>query len=509
MWFRRDLRLEDNAALAAARARHAQVFCVFVFDRSILDPLRDPANPYAEPADRRVSFIHASVAELDARLRALGGGLIVRHAVAADEIARLAQALDVSAVYANQDPEPAALARDARVAGALHAQGRAWACGKDQVIFAHREVLTQAGSFYTVFTPYKNAWLKQLRPEHLAPHDSLGSGAGRARFAPPPNLPAPVGSHDARALDAAHPALPALGFTPVTLDDPALARTGLRPGASGAQALLDAFRPRLAAYANQRDFPALPGTSALSVALRFGTVSIRSLVREAHALMLLGERGAEVWLNELIWREFFAQILAHRPEVATQSFRPEYEALDWHTGPLADAWFEAWRTGRTGFPIVDAAMRELAATGAMHNRMRMVSASFLVKDLGLDWRRGEAWFAARLNDFELASNNGGWQWSASTGCDAQPYFRIFNPLSQSRKFDPQGVYLRRWLPELAALPDAALHAPAADPIAAAAAGVVLGRDYPWPVVEHDAARRATLARFEAVRGRRQPPAARR
>ena len=512
MWFRRDLRLADNAALAAARAGHARVYCVFVFDRSILDPLRDPAQPFANPADRRVAFIHASLAELDAQLRAHGGALIVRHAVAADEIPRLAQALGVAAVYANRDVEPAALDRDARVAQALAAQGRAWVACKDQVVFERQEVRTAAGGDYTVFTPYKNAWLKRLRPDDLAPHASLAG----APFAAAPALPAPAlpasalpasdSSADPRALDAPMPSLAALGFTALDPSGRALA-ADLHPGETGAAELLAAFLPRLSRYAAERDFPALNGTSGLSVALRFGTVSIRSLVRLAHAAMLRGDHGAEVWLAELIWREFFSQILAQRPDVTTHAFRREYDAIVWHTGAQADAWFEAWRTGQTGVPIVDAAMRELAATGAMHNRLRMICASFLVKDLGLDWRRGEAWFAARLNDFDLASNNGGWQWSASTGCDAQPYFRIFNPTSQSRKFDPDGKYLRRWLPELSALDDGAIHAPGADPIGAAAAGVSLGHDYPWPVVDHDAARRATLARFEAARaaaGRPEP-----
>ncbi len=490
MWFRRDLRLDDNAALAVARAAHARVFCVFVFDRDILDALIAPANPYARRADRRVAFIHASLAELDAALRTQGGGLIVRHASAADEIPRLAQALGVAAVYANHDDEPDARRRDAAVARALAAQHIGWHTRKDHVVFERDEVLTGAGTPYTVYTPYKNAWLKRLRPEDLAPHAS-STGAAPA---PPPAQAAPAGSADPRGLDAPLPGLAALGFAPADLDG-----AGLVPGMTGARAALDAFRDRMSAYAAQRDFPALRGTSGLSVHLRFGTISIRTLVRVAHARMQRGDHGAEIWLHELIWREFFVQILAHRPDVVDHAFRPEYDRIVWDRGPEADARLTAWRAGQTGFPIVDAAMIELDRTGAMHNRLRMVSASFLVKDLGLDWREGEAWFAARLNDFDLAANNGGWQWSASTGCDAQPYFRIFNPVSQSRKFDPDGAYLRRWLPALAALPAQIIHAPAADPIGSAAMGVTLGRDYPWPIVDHDAARRATLARFEAAR----------
>jgi deoxyribodipyrimidine photo-lyase len=216
--------------------------------------------------------------------------------------------------------------------------------------------------------------------------------------------------------------------------------------------------------------------------------------------MQAGSRGAEVWLSELVWRDFYHQILHHHPHVAERAFKPAYDAIRWDHGPAADALFEAWCTGHTGYPLVDAAMRQLAQTGYMHNRLRMVVASFLCKDLGLDWRRGEAWFATHLNDFDLAANNGGWQWAASSGCDAQPWFRIFNPVSQSQKFDAQGRFIRRYLPELAALPDDLVHAPwLARPVDLAGAGIELGRDYPRPVVQHDAARQRTLQRYAVVR----------
>jgi deoxyribodipyrimidine photo-lyase len=213
-----------------------------------------------------------------------------------------------------------------------------------------------------------------------------------------------------------------------------------------------------------------------------------------------GGPGAPVWLSELIWREFYMMILARHPRVVTQSFKPAFDAVAWDEGPTSDALFDAWCAGRTGYPLVDAAMLQLARTGFMHNRLRMVTASFLTKDLGMDWRRGERWFALKLNDYELASNNGGWQWAASTGCDAQPWFRIFNPVTQSRRFDPDGDFIRQYLPQLAGLTGAAIHAPwLAKPDALDKAGVVLGRDYPLPVVDHEAARARTLARFNALR----------
>ncbi|HXV40111.1 MAG TPA: deoxyribodipyrimidine photo-lyase [Steroidobacteraceae bacterium] len=463
VWFRRDLRHYDHAALAAALAAHENVHCAFVFDTQILDAL-------ASRADRRVTFIWDCVAELKEALEAAGGGLHVLHGTPRDEIPRLALELGAAAVYANRDYEPAAIARDADVARALRAEGILFRDCKDQVIFELDEVRTRAGDAFNVFTPYRKAWLARLEPRHYA-RQAAGDGAGRlvsARGAMPP--------------------LAGLGFTRVELPLPA--------GMSGGGRLWAAFRERLAAYARERDFPALPATSRLSAHLRFGTVSIRELVR--HATSLRGE-GARAWLSELIWREFYFAVLAARPDVVDHCFRREFDALEWEHDPAA---WSAWCEGRTGYPIVDAAMRELAAQGTMHNRLRMVAASFLAKDLGIDWRRGERWFAAQLLDYDLAANNGGWQWSASTGCDAQPWFRIFNPVTQSRRFDPQGDYIRRWVPELASIPDSQVHAPwEMAPLEQQAAGCVIGRDYPAPVVRHDEARQRTLARYGAVRRR--------
>jgi deoxyribodipyrimidine photo-lyase len=284
------------------------------------------------------------------------------------------------------------------------------------------------------------------------------------------------------------PALKALRFE--------RAEPPLPAGMSGGARLWKAFRKRLADYAARRDFPALAATSRLSVHLRFGTVSIRELVRYARARR---GAGAKTWLAELIWREFYFAILATRPDVVDHAFRRAYDALQWEDD---EAGYRAWCEGRTGYPLVDAAMRVLNATGGMHNRLRMVTASFLVKDLGVDWRRGERYFAEKLLDYDLAANNGGWQWCASTGCDAQPWFRIFNPVTQSRRFDPEGAYIRRWMPELARVPDAHVHAPWEMTLPEQqAAGCVIGRDYPGPVVRHEEARQRTLARYGAVRAR--------
>ena len=474
-WFRRDLRDADHAALGEALRRARRVHCAFVFDRAILETLRGNAN---SRADRRVEFIRESLCELDSALRQRGGALIVRHAVAADEIPRLARELKVDAVFANRDYEPQAKARDAAVAAALRPVGIAFESFKDQAIFDGAEVLTQAGRPYTVFTPYRNAWLKRLTDDDLAPY------AGDR------------GQLTASAQASGVPSLGEIGFAPSDLR-----QLGIAAGMSGARALIDDFAPRLARYRELRDYPASKGVSYLSVHLRFGTVSIRQLVAQAlTGGARRGDPGAATWLDELIWRDFYFMILDHFPHVAERAFKPEYDAIDWLRGERADALYAAWCQGRTGYPLIDAAMRQLAHSGYMHNRLRMVVASFLCKDLGIDWRRGEAWFARQLNDFDLAANNGGWQWAASSGCDAQPYFRIFNPLTQSQRFDPDGRFIRRYLPELAAVPDRFIHAPwlmSADQ--QTACGVVVGRDTPVPLVDHAQARRLTLERYAVVR----------
>jgi deoxyribodipyrimidine photo-lyase len=469
VWFRRDLRDFDHAALSLALRRHARVHCAFVFDTDILAPLRQRRLF----ADRRVEFILNCVAELDAALRARGGGLIVRHGRAVAEIPRLAAELGAAAVYANRDYEPAARARDAAVAAALAADGRVFRDCKDQVIFERDEILTQAGTPFAVFTPYARAWRAKLAPADLAAHDCT---ARAGQLAPSATVPPtrPAGS------TLGVPSLQALGFVPTDL-----AELRMPCGMAGGAALLDDFLDRIDRYHEQRDFPALKGVSYLSPHLRCGTVSIRQLVAAAHAASLLpGGKGAQTWLGELIWREFYQMVLWQRPDVVDHCWRRECDALAWDDAPDL---LDAWREGRTGYPLVDAAQRQLRASGWMHNRLRMVSASFLVKDLGLDWRLGEAHFADWLLDYDLAANNGGWQWCASTGCDAQPWFRIFNPVTQSEKFDPQGKFIRRYVPELAEVPDKFIHAPWR--MGSPPAG------YPAPLVDHARARERTLARY--------------
>ena len=477
MWFRRDLRSIDNATLHQALRRCCQVHCVFVFDREILDPL--------PRVDRRVEFIRESLSELDEALRKLSGhaqgGLIVRHALASEEIPRLARQLQVQAVFAGRDDEPQALERDQRVERDLQGAGIALINCKDHVIFERREILTQSGTVYGVFTPYKNNWLSRLTTEHLADHpiDALGQRLASR----PTEFQAPV------------PTLEDIGFEKSNLSTLKIP-TGMRGGSQ----LFEDFLERMDRYDTTRDFPAVKGPSYLSVHLRFGTMSIRQLVAAAWQRQLTGSQGAAVWLSELVWRDFYVSILANFPHVAQSAFKPEYDAIAWETGPEAEALFAAWCEGRTGYPLVDAAMAQINQTGYMHNRLRMVVGSFLVKDLGLDWRWGERYFAEHLNDFDLSANNGGWQWVASSGCDAQPYFRIFNPISQSEKFDTEGKFIRRYLPQLAELSNKSIHAPwLAKPLELQAADVTLGGNYPQPVVQHDAARRRTLMRYAVVK----------
>ena len=480
MWFRRDLRVQDNAALYHALKSCQQVFCVFVFDLDILEDL--------PRADRRVEFIRESVADLNGQLEQLSlaksespAGLLVRHDTARQALPALANRLSVDAVFSNHDDEPYSLARDAEVQALLETTGTAFHSFKDHVIFERSELLTLAGKPYTVYTPYKNAWLKKVDHFYLKPYPVEKYAASLA--ARPAN----------ERLDM--PSLTELGFEKTNLSE-----LQIPTGSQGGAALFDDFLARMSQYKDTRDFPAVKGPSYLGVHLRFGTVSVRKLASSALARQRTNDEGAATWLNELIWRDFYAQILANFPHVARSAFKPVYDAIAWEQGEKALALFQAWCQGKTGYPLVDAAMAQINQTGYMHNRLRMVTASFLVKDLGIDWRWGERYFAEKLNDFDLASNNGGWQWAASSGCDAQPYFRIFNPVSQSEKFDSHGKFIRKYLPVLEKLPTAALHSPwLASPTALVAACVALDNNYPAPVVEHAEARTLTLQRYAVVK----------
>ena len=495
MWFRRDLRTSDNAALYHALKTCKQVWCVFVFDRAILDAL--------PRADRRVEFIRESLVDLDRQLHALGQAngkpqvhLLVAHGNAVEIMADFARQSSATAVFCNHDDEPDALARDALVRGTLAHHGVMLHTFKDHVVFERQEVLTQQSRPFGVFTPYKNAWLKQINDFQLKAYPTHRYGGALANA---PLATAEVAeSADAGASFSPRvgiPSLAELGFEPTNLS---LLR--IPAGSGGAALLVEDFVQRIDHYNHAREFPSVKGPSYLGVHLRFGTVSIRSLASLAYALHLQGNAGASTWLSELIWRDFYHQILANHPRVVGHAFKSEYDTIKWEHGKHAETLFAAWCEGRTGYPLVDAAMAQLNQTGYMHNRLRMVVASFLCKDLGLDWRWGERYFAEKLNDFDLAANNGGWQWASSSGCDAQPYFRIFNPVSQSEKFDAEGRFIRRYVPVLAGLTHKAIHAPwLAGPVELASAGVELGKNYPLPVVDHALARERTLLRYGVVK----------
>jgi deoxyribodipyrimidine photo-lyase len=427
-WFRRDLRLSDNTGLYHALRSGRPVLPLFIFDTDILDRLD-------KPHDRRVEFIHRALTDLQAALLPQQGTLLVEQGKPLDVWQRVLEQYPVAEVFTNHDYEPYAQQRDEQLGRLLREKGIAFKTFKDQVIFEKQEVLSGQGTPYTVFTPYSRKWKEQLTDSHTASYPTEQHFNNFYKTTP---LPLPT--------------LEDMGFR--ASDEPF-------PVGSVRTELLQK-------YHDLRDFPAAPATSRLGVHLRFGTVSIRELVRQAAA-------HSPTFLNELIWREFYQQILWNFPHVGRgQAFRPEYDRIQWRNN---EAEFRAWCEGRTGYPLVDAGMRELNATGFMHNRVRMVTASFLVKHLLIDWRWGEAYFAGKLLDFDLAANNGGWQWAAGSGTDAAPYFRIFNPTAQALKFDPQKQYLRKWLPDLNSL------------------------QYPQPIVDHALARERCLRVYKEGLGK--------
>lgn len=470
-WFRRDLRLEDNCGLYRCLEDHEQVLVVFLFDQHILQHL--PRQ------DKRVEFIWFCILKLKQQLNAIGADLIVLHGTPAD-IVGLAHAQAVDAVYCNEDYEPDAVARDLDVQQQLAAFEIGFKSFKDTVIFAKREILTQQDQLYHVYTPYKNMWRKRLE------HSDCLSYPSSKRL-----------EHLQKTNAQPMPSLESLGFAATGLADAKL----VQPTHS-AEAVFEHFKTHKAQhYKDSRDIPSINGTSTLSVHLRFGTISIRTLVREIQRLgkTLNGDQkeSCETWLNELIWREFYFQILANYPHVASQPFKAPYQNFPWRDDR---AGFQAWCDGETGYPLVDAAMAQLNTLGFMHNRLRMLTASFLIKLMLIDYRWGEGYFALKLLDFDLAANNGGWQWSASTGCDAQPFFRIFNPMTQSKKFDPDGLFIKKYLPIFANVPAQYLHEPwlYAD-VLAADYGITLGQHYPLPIVNYEQARARALQQLERFR----------
>jgi deoxyribodipyrimidine photo-lyase len=458
-WFRRDLRLSDNTALNAALAAHDEVVTVFI--------LSEWSATHHWCGAPRQEFLCGCLRSLARNLEAKGGRLIIRRGRADAVLGNLVRETGAEAIYFNRDPDPFGREMEEKV-GRLGVKVRAH---KDHAIHERNEVLTGAGSPFKVFTPYSRAW-RSL--------DKGAPGRTAAKFARPP--------------DIASDALPTLATWGLKSDADII-----EPGESAARTRLSRFLDGpIFDYRGERDIPGAEGTARLSQDLRWGLLSIREVYRrceEAAAKATPGQRrSADVFVNELIWREFYMQVLWHRPDVLRHEFNEDTRDLEWsdHWRPgerAAGPEFERWCEGGTGFPIVDAGMRQLRATGYMHNRVRMIVAMFLTKDLRVWWMHGESWFMQRLVDGEIASNNGGWQWSASTGTDAAPYFRIQNPWSQTKRFDPHGDYIRRWVPELRDVPAKLLCQPPDD-------GGALAEDYPPPMVDHSEAREIALAMFK-------------
>jgi deoxyribodipyrimidine photo-lyase len=418
-WFRRDLRLKDNAGLYEALKSNKPVLPIFIFDKNILDKLEDKA-------DRRVEFIHAALEEMQDELIKIGASLEVYYGTPLSVYKILLAKYKIEKVFTNHDYEPYALEREKIITDLLNSNGASLQTYKDQVILEKDEVVKDDGKPYTVFTPYSRKWKAVLKDDHLKKYATEKYFTNF--YKQPPQI---------------IPSLKSMGFTAVEKPFPAKALKG----------------ELVKKYGEQRNFPAIAGTSKLGVHLRFGTISIRQLATNCKNL-------SEVFLNELIWRDFYHMILWHFPHIGKgQAFKPQYDTIEWRND---EGEFERWCNGQTGYPIVDAGMRELNETGFMHNRVRMIVASFLTKHLLLDWRLGEAYFAQKLLDFDLAANNGGWQWAAGSGCDAAPYFRVFNPYLQTQKFDPQLEYVKKWVPEF------------------------MEFNYPKPIVVHEEARKRCL-----------------
>ncbi len=463
-WIRRDLRLEDNQALAEALAQGGPVIPLFVLDPRLLD------SPYR--SEKRTGFMAAGLCALDEALRRRGSALVVRRGDPLEVLQQVLAETGADAIFAEADVSPYARSRDARIGQALPLQFTAGLAA--QPVEAVRK---SDGQPYTVFTPFSRAWLSLPAPGQPLPA--------------PEHLPA---FSERQLASLPLDALPDLPFTgePARLFPPGEAEAQRR--------LADFLDSTIYGYHAERNRMDLEGTSGLSPYLRFGMLSARQAAWAARAAIerapdALARQGASTWLNELIWREFYLAILYHFPHVRRMAFRPTMRGVRWRNNP---AHFAAWCDGRTGYPVVDAAMRQLNQTGWMHNRARMITASFLTKDLLVDWRWGERYFMQRLLDGDPASNNGGWQWTAGTGTDAAPYFRIFHPVLQGQKFDPQGSYVRRWVPELARVPDEFIHEPWKMPEEIQRqAGCVISKEYPGPIVDHAVSRQAALEAYKA------------
>lgn len=437
-WFRRDLRLNDNAGLYHALRADYPVLAVFIFDRHILDKLQDKA-------DARVQFLHQTLEDLKKELQSLGSDLLVKYGKPEEIWPKIIAEFDINAVYTNHDYESYAIERDANVAEILAQGGQSFHTFKDHVIFEKLEVTKDDGLPYTVFTPYSRKWRAKLA-SRMAVGESTYSGLANSYYLESYPNERYFDQWAKQIKTAAIPSLAEMGFEPADMEYPSTVVN----------------QKKIKAYADTRNFPAIDGTSKLGLHFRFGTISIREKARKSLGL-------SDIFLSELIWRDFYAMILSNFPHVEKGAFRAKYENIPWRNN---EAEFKKWCEGQTGYPIVDAGMRELNNTGYMHNRVRMITASFLTKHLLIDWRWGEAYFAEKLLDFDLSSNNGGWQWAAGCGTDAAPYFRVFNPTSQMTKFDKEKKYIKKWVPEYGTA------------------------TYPEPMVDHKMARERCLAVYK-------------
>ena len=465
-WIRRDLRLHDHYALSEALKNASETYIAFIFDEIILEKLHNKNDP-------RITLIFDSLKEVESHLQKKGSSLIIRFGDPIVEIPKIISEFKIDALFFNSDYEPYAKLRDTKIEKILRAKEIEVFRHKDHVFFEKEEILNGEGAVYKVFTPYKNKWLEAFRSRDERIHDYQCNLNKLAQFKNPKNI-------------LTHNWHFEIGF----IESPCI----IKGGSSEAKKCLEHFKKHITHYKEARDIPALEQTSNLSPYIRFGNLSIRDMIRLA---VEKKNAGYETWLSEIIWRDFYQMILDVYPRVEKNSFRSEYDAIKW-LGKKSD--FEKWCDGETGYPLVDAAMRCLNATGLMHNRLRMVVASFLTKTLLIDWRLGERYFAEKLLDYDLAANNGGWQWSASTGVDAQPYFRIFNPYNQSEKFDEHGLYIRKWCPELAKFSNKTIHSPHdTDMVEQIEAECFIGKDYPHPIVGYKEQRERALSMYKAVK----------
>lgn len=465
-WVRRDLRLHDHFALSEALKNADETIVAFIFDELILEKLHNKNDP-------RVSIIMDSLREMETQLQKHGSSLIVRYGNPVEEIPKIVAEYKIDGLFFNRDYEPYAKKRDSEIERMMLAQKKEVYTFKDHVFYEKTEILNGSGEIYKVFTPYKNKWIETFRSqEEFIPEYKCNL----KKLSPLKNTK--------NIID--HDWLHEIAF----LETPCV----LKGGTKAALKHLEDFREFIENYKEARDIPALEQTSNLSSYIRVGNLSIRDMIRLSVEKSTV---GYATWLSEIIWRDFYQMILDAYPRVDKHCFRPEYDNIKW-LGSKKE--FDAWCEGQTGYPLVDAAMRCLNTTGMMHNRLRMVVASFLTKTLLIDWRLGERYFAEKLLDYDMAANNGGWQWSASTGVDAQPYFRIFNPYNQSEKFDPKGIYIRQWCPELARFSDKTIHSPHdADMFEQVEAECFVGKDYPAPIVAYKPQRDRALAMYKAVK----------